>query len=99
MNSLINKFPIPNLDVVKIYLFGSYINGNGNDVDLLIISNDFEGVSRAKRQEKVMLNFLDTNVDPVCVTTNEFDRLLKQKSIFLTKILKTALLIYERKGN
>jgi predicted nucleotidyltransferase len=99
MKSLINKLAILNLDVIKIYLFGSCVNGIGNDVDLLIISNDFEGVSRTKRMEKVMLNFFDIKVDPVCITSNEFDRLLNQKSIFLTEILKTALLIYERKSN
>jgi predicted nucleotidyltransferase len=85
--------------VVRVYLFGSYVHGIGNDVDLLIISNDFEGLSRAKRIEKVMLNFFDLSIDPVCITTNEFDRLSKQKSIFLSEIFKTALLIYERKSN
>ena len=98
MRSLTNQLPLLNIDVIKIYLFGSCVTGVGNDIDLLVISNDFEGISRAKRLEKVMLNFSGLNIDPVCITSIEFERLLKQKSFFLSEILKTALLIYERES-
>ncbi|SFS95683.1 nucleotidyltransferase domain-containing protein [Mucilaginibacter polytrichastri] len=91
-----NKFPLPNLDVLKVYLFGNYNASSKNDIDLLIICDDFDGVSRMKRMEKVLLNFSDEKVDPVCITSNEFTRLLQQKSLFITIALKKSLLIYEK---
>lgn len=89
-------FPLQNLDIAKAYLFGSSTSGEGKDLDILFISDDFEGVSRIKRSEKVKLNFLTENIDPVCISEREFDRLTKQNSLFLSKILKSAILIYER---
>ncbi|TNE71753.1 hypothetical protein EP331_08845 [bacterium] len=89
-------FPLQNLDIAKAYLFGSSTIGTGKDLDILIISDDFEGVSRIKRAEKVKLNFLTENIDPVCISEKEFERLTKQNSLFLSDILKSAILIYER---
>lgn len=89
------KLPFENLCVSKIYLFGSGVKGTGKDLDILVISDDFIGVSRQKRIEKVALNFIEKKVDPICHTINEFNGLLKQKSIFLNKILNESVLIYE----
>lgn len=99
MTHLTLKFPLQNLDISKAYLFGSSTKLNGNDFDILFISNDFEGISRMKRNEKVKLNFLSENIDPVCISETEFTRLTKQKSYFLTEILKSAILIYERQSS
>jgi len=99
MKHLKLKFPLQNIDISKAYLFGSSTKQNGNDFDILFISNDFEGVSRIKRSEKIKLNFLSENIDPVCISEIEFTRLTKQKSYFLTEILKSAILIYERQGS
>ena len=93
------KFPLPNLDISKAYLFGSSIEKNGNDFDVLFISDDFEGASRIKRAEKIRLNFPSINIDPVCVSEKEFTRLTNQNSHFLTEILKSAILIYERQSS
>lgn len=93
------RFPLQNLDIAKAYLFGSSLKGNGKDFDILFISYDFEGVSRIKRAEKVKLNFLSKNIDPVCMSEKEFDRLTKQNSLFLSEILKSAILIYERQSS
>ena len=92
-------FPLQNLDIAKAYLFGSSTKEKGKDLDILFISDDFEGVSRMKRAEKVKLNFLAENLDPVCISEREFDRLTKQNSFFLSEILKSAILIYERQSS
>ncbi|RZJ99493.1 MAG: hypothetical protein EOO46_22550 [Flavobacterium sp.] len=93
------SFPLQNLDIAKAFLFGSSTKGTGRDFDILFISDDFEGVSRIKRAEKVKLNFLTENIDPICISEREFDRLTKQNSLFLSKILKSAILIYERQSS
>ena len=91
------QFPIPNIDVLKVYLFGSTVLGNGDDIDILVISNDFEGMSRLKRKEKILVNF-DCSVDAICITVKEFSRLSKQNSILLKNILAQSLLVYEKPG-
>jgi hypothetical protein len=94
-------FPLPNLDISIVYLFGSKVLSinEGNDFDLLIVSNDFEGVSRLKRDEKIKSYFNDEIVDPICLTNKEFERLIFQKSEALAEILKNAMLIYGRENN
>jgi predicted nucleotidyltransferase len=96
MVDLAGKFPLKNLEIIRAYLFGSQTSGLGNDFDLLVVSDDFEGVSRIKRAEKVKLNFVSKKIDPVCMTNSEFERLVRRESIFLKEILKNAILIYER---
>lgn len=98
MVNLTSNFPFANLDIYEAYLFGSAVKGDGNDIDILVVSEDFDGVSRLKRAEKVKYNFPFQNIDVVCMTKKEFDRLIMQKSLFLREILKSAILIYERTG-
>ena len=83
-----------------MYLFGGKRDRpSSKDYDLLLISDDFEGMSRQKRIEKVLLNFKSENVDPVCLTVEEYHRLLKQKSNFLNVILTNSDKIYERQSD
>lgn len=98
MVNLSSNFPLANLDICEAYLFGSAVKGDCNDIDILVVSEDFDGVSRFKRAEKVKSNFPFQNIDVVCLTRKEFDRLMMQKSLFLTEILKSSILIYERPG-
>ena len=99
MTDLTLKFPLQNLDIAKAYLFGSSTKQKGKDYDVLFISEDFEGVSRIKRAEKVKLNFSSENIDPLCISAREYTRLIKQNSYFLSEILKSAILIYERQSD
>jgi hypothetical protein len=75
------------------------LSNQSKDIDLLIISHDFEGLSNRKRVEKVLLNFDDKFIDPICLSVSEYLRLLKQKSTFLNIILSNSKLIYEKKIN
>jgi predicted nucleotidyltransferase len=84
------------IDVYKAYLFGSSTKTSGNDIDILLISEDFEGMSRVKRLERLARNATLNRFDVVCMSKIEFYRLLKQKSAFLEDILSSAIPIYER---
>ena len=93
-------FPLKNISIYKAYVFGGYlVDNNSKDIDLLVISEDFEGVSRLKRNEKVNLNFSSKLIDPVCLTVKEYERLVQEKSVFLNMILANASKIYERDFN
>ncbi|MED1608071.1 nucleotidyltransferase domain-containing protein [Cytobacillus kochii] len=75
----------------KVYLRGSYARGEfevESDVDLLIISNDFNGVSILKRKEimgKIFLDKTDITVDCICLTEKEYNKAINQKREVLLK--------------
>lgn len=97
MKNLSARFPLKNLSISKAYLFGGQmLSDKSKDIDLLIVSEDFEGVSRIKRREKVILNFKNEKIDPICLSLNEYTRLVKSKSLFLKAILRKSELVYEK---
>ncbi|MFH0711915.1 MAG: nucleotidyltransferase domain-containing protein [archaeon] len=73
----------------KIIFFGSRASGKpheDSDVDLIIVSKKFEGVSSFKRSPDLYLEWhLKTDiglpVDFLCYTPEEFDRLKNQVTI------------------
>lgn len=78
----------------KVYLRGSYARGEfevESDVDLLIVSNDFKGVSIMKRKEimkKIFLDKIDITVDCVCLTEEEYKIAINQKrEILLNEVM------------
>jgi hypothetical protein len=69
----------------KIIFFGSRTTNKYNkdsDIDLIIVSDDFEGLDFFERVSK-MYNYweLDYPVDFLCYTSNEFTNLKKRISI------------------
>jgi uncharacterized protein len=71
--------------VENIILFGSRARGNvrrDSDFDLIIVSDDFEGMDFFERASK-MYDYWDSlhPVDFLCYTKKEFDRLKKRISI------------------
>jgi len=78
--------------VKKIILFGSRISGKvkeESDVDLIIVSDDFERMNFIERAAK-MYNYwkLDLPVDFLCYTSEEFNSLRKKISIVKEAIEK-----------
>ena len=87
MNNLYEIFDpkaIRTFNLDRVYLFGSLALGSGNDIDLIVISEDFQGVSGVKRIEMIKSISFYNQVDPICFTKVEFTRLTKQKSEFLS---------------
>ena len=96
LNDLSNRFPLDNITVDVAYFIGS--QNFEHDIDLIIVSEDFEGLSRIKRTEKIALNFENLAVDLTCMTRHEFHRLNSQESFFLQKVLPSSTIIYDRKS-
>ena len=71
--------------VEKIFLFGSRAGKDylkHSDIDLIIISKDFEGINFVKRMS-LMYDYWDFDyaVDFLCYTPEEFNKLSKMISI------------------
>ena len=69
------------IEVYKIYIFGSMARGDyhsDSDVDIAVISEDFEGLNHRERYEKIISHIRkstkDTPVDLVCYTPEEFEK-------------------------
>ena len=97
LNDLSKRFPLDNITVDVAYVIGS--QNFEHDIDLIVVSEDFEGLSRLKRTEKTALNFENLAVDLTCMTRREFDRLNVQESSFLQKVLPSAAIVYDRKSH
>jgi len=71
--------------IEKIFLFGSRAGkkfDDESDVDLIIVSPDFEGLDFFQRGAKMYDYWvLDLPVDFLCYTPEEFDKLKKKISI------------------
>jgi len=88
------------LEVDKIIVFGSFVarerEQRKRDIDILIVSNDFELMSSFMRRNVVKKCMEGLNVDPICMTKKEFNRLKKNNTAFSRQILKTGKIYYER---
>jgi len=71
--------------ISNVVFFGSRAEGNFNehsDVDLIIVSKDFEKMNFFERVKKMYDYWeLDLPVDFICYTPKEFNKLKKQISI------------------
>lgn len=96
--NLVKKFKskIENLNLDKIILFGSYALNKQNensDVDLLIVSNDFENIKSFKRAKNLYLNWdVDVDVDFICLTNRELEKKKNEIGI-ISEALKTGVVI------
>ncbi|MFH1608190.1 MAG: nucleotidyltransferase domain-containing protein [archaeon] len=77
----INKLYVPE----KIIFFGSSATGKSrkdSDIDLIIVSKKFDGVSMLKRSPELYMKWdMDYPVDFLCYTPEEFEKKKKQVSI------------------
>jgi len=69
----------------KAVIFGSSVKGDfgeDSDIDLIVVSDVFEGTSPLKRPVSLYLEWdLDYPVDFICYTTKEFEKLSRRPSL------------------
>ena len=96
INGLKNFFKSLNKDfkIYKILLFGSRAGENFNensDVDLIIVSEDFEKLNFFERVSKMYDYWeIDLPVDFICYTPNEFNK-LKNKVTIVQQAIKEGI--------
>ena len=80
--------------IEKAILFGSFARGEAqkdSDIDLILVSSEFEGKSALKRPVRFYIDWnLGYPVDFLCYTPKEFDNLRKQVSI-VSQALKEGI--------
>lgn len=93
INALIKR-----IDVEKVILFGNIVNDDGADIDILVVSDDFEDMLIFKR-EQVVKSLIDSDktIDPICVTLSEYRRMKATKNYFVSQVLSKGMIIYERR--
>lgn len=84
--------------VEAIILFGSYANGTPNewsDVDIAVISPDFEGLPMWQRQQVISRATVDRNVNlaPIGYPSSEYHN--PGSHSFLREIIRTGKVVYE----
>lgn len=84
--------------VEAIVLFGSYATGREHewsDIDVAVISPDFEGVPMWKRQEIIALASLDRDrrLAPIGYPSSEYHD--PGRHSFLREIMRTGRVVYE----
>lgn len=84
----------------QVYIFGSqteHFNPN-SDLDLIIVSKSFQGISSLKRIEfvKKLLSNIYFRIDPICLTPVELERLKKSHSQFAQTILEKLTMIFPK---
>lgn len=84
--------------VEAIVLFGSYAHGAAHewsDVDLAVISPDFEGVPINRRQEKIadLTHRRAPNLSPIGYPSSEYHN--PGRHSFLREIIRTGRVVYE----
>jgi stress-induced morphogen len=69
-----------------------------SDLDLIIVSNQFDGISYNHRKE-IIKNMLGKNFDTINLTIKEYNDLLDKKSSVVLRALKEGKIIYENGRN
>lgn len=79
-------------DAISIYHFGN--TNSKKDIDLIIISNSFRGISIFKRKSLIRkINYL---FDPICFSEKEFEKFKLSNSSLWNELLKSGILVYGR---
>ena len=86
------------MTVEVVILYGSYAKGTANDwsdVDVAVISPDFEGMSTWQRQDMIARATVGRGyrLAPVGFASSEYDR--PADSSFLREIIRTGRVVYE----
>ena len=93
MNVTIFKSLNMDFRINEIFVFGNH--SIQSDIDVLIVSDDFANISRTKR--KMLIKKSSSKLDPICLTTKEFNKLKNSKSSLWNKISTQGQRIkYER---
>ncbi len=66
-----------NISIEKAFIFGSYAKGNSrpdSDIDIAIISNDFEGIRFCDRDKLIPLRRrIDVRIEPIPFRPEDFN--------------------------
>ncbi|EJR73635.1 hypothetical protein ORN01_22160 [Bacillus cereus] len=86
-----------NLKIEKIIIFGN-LTMKSNDLDLLIVSDDYEVMYNHKRI-KISKKFIHSikKLDLICLTLKEFNELQIRPNQFSINILTKGEVLYERR--
>jgi predicted nucleotidyltransferase len=75
---------------VEIYVFGSWSQGidSARDIDLLLVSDAFDGMMLLKRSALVrsLVGNTEPPIDPLCLTRTQFERLINTHGVFARTI-------------
>ncbi len=93
-----------NLDIHKLIVFGSYLNGNvtdDSDIDLIVILNESgfsknyeDKISKRSRITKLLTDIRKKiPLDVLVYTKDEWERLLLKNSSFVRRIKETGVAI------
>jgi len=88
------------IDIEMVILFGSYLsdkfNEKDSDIDMLIVSKDFEKIDKLKAYKILSrpLWEIDVNIDPISATVEEIER--NERGTFLSEIIRTGKIIYKK---
>jgi predicted nucleotidyltransferase len=88
------------ITVEAIVLYGSYARGNayeGSDIDVAVISPDFEGVPTYLRQRTIAKHSLrrDGRISPIGYASSEYHD--PPPYSFLAEIVRTGKVVYPRR--
>ena len=90
MNTAINEI-LNSFNISLIIRFGNR-EISANDLDLLIVSDDFIGISNYKRAE--IIKFINPLVDPICFTRLEFEIFQNKNNTLYRKIKSDSTILY-----
>jgi len=99
ISNLINTIAL-NIKPDKIYLFGSYANGNANedsDIDLLVVKETNEPKYKRSIEIQRLLIGSKFPVDIIVYTNDEFENEKSKKYSFVNSAIQGARLMYERR--
>ncbi len=86
------------LNPERIILFGSASRGDMHqfsDIDLCVIHESSESIPERIQRALSLLGDV-TDVEPVCYTKAEFERMAARGNPFIERILREARMVYER---
>ncbi len=87
---------VKTLSIEKIIIYGNRAI-TSNDIDLLIVSDDFIDIFRQKRKKLVKrLISSDKPIDPICLTIHEYKVLLDSNDNYRLNIIEKGEILYDK---
>ena len=88
------------ITIERVILFGSYAVGKAgeySDIDLAVVSEDFEGKRRIDNMKFLFskAHRVDTSLEPLAFTPKQLES--PDKRTFAAKILKTGKVVYQNR--
>lgn len=91
MTETVLKLLLKEFEVKLVIQFGNKAE-SAKDIDVIIVSDNFVGISDKKRRDLICK--INESLDPVCFTSTEYNNLRNSDSPFLNAITNTSKVIY-----